>query len=426
MHVPSAHHTPYSSSPESTDMQDQHGDLSQYIQQHNLLAPLHGFRYLLHAIDTAGLQSEVSSHPDFPSGRTVSIRKILQAQLSSQARAKFSEFGTSLSETFTAMMALKLLGSALGNAATPLIRTAASARMQQVPRYRFFSRPEALAPDIDCTAVSLVGLYDVGAIDRNELRLGAEELLRSAAAESLSSGQNRAFGKENGQLIHGVFKVYWDDDLLDRSELRGCKHDPTCVANALHAVFFAARHAGLRLHGVTRVVEVREDGSRVTSTIDRRVIIERNLAYLASCLDRSTFADGTRYYPSPDAFLCFASELVRDFPREAEPLRGPLLEALSVRWHTENTDGNDPANTGSPINLAMRIVAAQNVGVRESVLQSAKDTLRGMQCESGAWAAGAFFKLGSMKYYFGSEAMTTIFAVRALLGHHSLYDDSIQ
>lgn len=384
----------------------------------DLNAALQGFHRLVASIGAKGVQSWVSPCPNFPASCSSSTEDVLHAQLPPQARHKFTAFGGQ-PENFTSFLALKLFGPVLGDAARALVAWAQDKRLPCLPRYHFFADPNAIAADTDSTGVALVGLYQGGALPRRTLREGAEELLKSAALESLPAEENRAFGKDNGELIEGVFKVYWDDGTQDG---RGRKHDPTCVANALHAVLLAAREAHLRLDGPILLGELGAGGRWLFKALDRRVIIERNIEYLMRCLDRKVLATGTRYYPSPDAFLCFASMLVGDFPDEMARLRGPLLEALSARWRLPCTRAADPSNPRTAINLAMRIIAAQNLGVGEGVVQREKASLVRMQCPDGAWPAEALFKLGSMRYYFGSEAMTTMFAVRALMGPGDVSD----
>lgn len=381
----------------------------------NLVAALQGFRRLVESIGPKGVQSWVSPYPNFPASCSSSTEAVLHAQLPPQARRKFAAFGGQ-PENFTSFLALKLFGPLLGEAARPLIDWVHDKRLPSLPRYHFFADPDGIAADTDCTGVALVGLYQSGALPRRTLREGAEELLRSAALESLPAERNHAYGKENGELIEGVFKVYWDDGTQGG---RGRKHDPTCVANALHAVLLAAREANLCMDGPILAAELGAGGRRRVHELDRRCIIERNIEYLMRCLDPHVLATGTRYYPSPDAFLCFASMLVEDFPDETTRLRAPLLEALDARWRLPCTRAADPSNPCTAINLAMRIIAAQNLGVREGAVQREKANLVRTQSPAGAWPAEALFKLGSMRYYFGSEAMTTMFAVRALLGPYS-------
>lgn len=384
-----------------------------FSHQGKLMAMADGTRFLLDAIGPTGVQSWVSPEPDFPAAQSARLDAVLNGPLSPLAREKFAAFGGQ-PETFTTFLALKLFGALVGESARPLVEWARDKRLASAPRYHFFADPAAIAADTDCTGVALVGLFQAGAITRRVLREGAEEILKSAAAESLPAEQNRAYGKNNGELIEGVFKVYWDDGVQDGR--RGRKHDPACVANALHAVLLAARHAKLRLKGTVQVEELRDDGTRVVKELDRGVIVARNVQYLMRCLDRGVLATGTRYYPSPDAFLCFASMLVTAFPDQTTCLRGPLLEALSMRWHQPPARIAHPADPCTAINLAMRISAAQNLGVRENAIQRETAHLVHMQRSNGAWPAAALFKLGSLRYYFGSDAMTTMFALRALLG----------
>lgn len=393
------------------------GTQPRFSHEGKLLAEVAGARFLFDAIGPTGVQSCVSPDPDFPASCSSSTEAVLQGALPPLAREKFAAFGGQ-PENFTTFLALKLFGAMVGASARPLIEWAQDKRLAQAPRYHFFADPGAIAADTDCTGVALVGLYQAGAITRRTLREGAEEILKSAATESLPSGRNRSHGKNNGELIEGVFKVYWDDGMQDGS--RGRKHDPACVANALHAVLLAARQANLRLDGTIAAEELQSDGTRLVKELDRGYIVERNVQYLMRCLDRHVLASGTRYYPSPDALLCFASMLVTSFPEHTLCLRAPLLEALSMRWRRPATRAADPANPCSAINLAMRIIAAQNLGVREDAIQREAAQLASMQRESGAWPAAALFKLGSLRYYFGSEAMTTMFALRALLGPYGV------
>jgi hypothetical protein len=388
-----------------------------FSYERKVLAAVEGARFLLESIGPTGVQSCVSPEPDFPASRSSSTEAVLQGALSPLARQKFAAFGGQ-PENFTTFLALKLFGASVGESARPLVEWALDKRLEAAPRYHFFADPGAIAADTDCTGVALVGLYQAGAITRRTLREGAEEILESAALESLSAEQNRSHEKNNGELIEGVFKVYWDDSMQDGR--RGRKHDPACVANALHAVLLAARHAKLPLEGPVQIEELRADGTRLVKELDRGFIIERNVQYLMRCLDRHVLTSGTRYYPSPDAFLCFASMLVACFPDQTMCLRAPLLEALSVRWHQIPTRAADPANPCTAINLAMRVIAAQNLGVREDAIQREIAHLMHMQREGGAWPAAALFKLGSLRFYFGSEAMTTMFALRALLGPYAV------
>lgn len=386
----------------------------------NLVAALRGFRRLVECIEPVGLQSWVAPSATFPAASTVAMPDLLAAPLPPAARRKFAAFGDRQAETFTSFLALKLFGPILGQTAAPIVDWARVHHLERVRRYHFFASPGAIAADTDCTGVALVGLHRVGALAAHHLHQGAEQIMQSAALESLSASENRTHGKDNGELVEGVFKVYWDDEV--QAGTRGRKHDPSCVANALHAVFLAAKRVGFSLRGPMVASERRDHGGLYSRCIDRAFVIERNIDYLLCCLDQQGFALGTRYYPSPDAFLCFASALVRDFPERVACLRAPLLGALGMRWYAPATSAEDPANPASPINLAMRIIAAQNLGVRPAAIFREKARLLQMQLPSGGWPAAALFKLGSLSYYFGSESMSTVFALRALLGPFATSD----
>ncbi len=123
------------------------------------------------------------------------------------------------------------------------------------------------------------------------------------------------------------------------------------------------------------------------------------------CLTNFLLSDeyllGTRYYPSPDAFLYFASRLVRDFPGPRDELQDPLRERLAARRGTDT-----PC-----FERALRVAACANVG-----LEAVEDLLvvASARRQDGSWPASSFFRYGKTPRYFGSDTLSTAVGAQAL------------
>ena len=129
------------------------------------------------------------------------------------------------------------------------------------------------------------------------------------------------------------------------------------------------------------------------------VVETRN--FLFDVFEHGWCKNGTRYYPSQDAVLYFLARLVHYFPEEYEAFR-PILYA-----HIKERLGQ----IGSPMQIAHRTIAAIWLGM------SVEDEIRqlvAMQNLNGMWTADAFFRFGRKEKYFGSEVLTTAFALKAL------------
>jgi hypothetical protein len=155
---------------------------------------------------------------------------------------------------------------------------------------------------------------------------------------------------------------------------RAGRIDPCALVNALHLVHRAGREAAAR----------------------------PSLDAVYEFLVSGAYERGTRYYPSGDTFLYFLSRLLRDFERTHERFLAPLHAQLTRRFGAP----------GTTLERATRVSAADNVGLfdREDLQQLVHD-----QRSDGSWPPGAFFKYGRATRFFGSEAVTTAFALRALV-----------
>ncbi|MEU3958846.1 hypothetical protein AB0F42_03265 [Streptomyces buecherae] len=275
-------------------------------------------------------------------------------------------------EAFTAMLALAHLPQQLPESArhlpAVLARQIESSRWHD--RYRFFPEVRQFAADTDCTAVATAALYERRMLPRTRLRRHAREL-RRAHAPALP----------HDQALHPLaVMVYWDDGAEPQAPPRGHKQDAVVCCNVLYTLLLADTDTG------------RETDSVGRATLD---LVHDHLA-------SGRYLSGTRYYPSPYAFLHVASRLCRLSPICAERLGTRLNHACDVA---------DPPRT--PLDLALLITAAENLGQTRRQGRC-RDGLAAMQLPDGSWPAQPYFRLGRRPVYFGSAHLTTLFALRAL------------
>ncbi|QIS23502.1 hypothetical protein [Nocardia terpenica] len=280
-------------------------------------------------------------------------------------------------ESFTAMLALALLprpdvlGTDDGQRLAAVVN-----RCRERRRFRFFIEANGFPPDTDCTAVAAMGLYRHEQISPGDLVEFAQELLLAATPASRC--------RDNAPVTFfmppGVPMVYW----LDCDESHRFKYDAVACANVL------------------RVVREAQDLG-----LDDRHLGKAATQYLVDHLDSGRYLAGTRYYPGPEAFLYAASNLCT-----WSDLRAVLAPRL--RRVLDHLEAEPDANVPS-LNLAMRIIAADNLGVTARQ-EHRRDALAARPATDGSWPAATYYKLGRFPVYFGSAALTTLFAVRALGG----------
>jgi len=287
--------------------------------------------------------------------------------------------------------------------------------------YHFFTSLR-FACDIDCTGVAAKARLVMGDIDLlsprgvQELRRITDRILRSAAICDLPGEANRSHGKDNGPLRRNVFKVYVDDHQVQGAEMdRGLKNNPVAVANALIPVLIELSTGNRQLDEVIPLREYPGEGQNVrTGRATVAEIVAMNVAYVTGYFLSGDWQQGCRYYGSPDAFLCFYTELIREFEELAKMFGIPalLVDAIDER---RRSNGQGIADPTSSLNLSLRAIAAGNLGVDRSC---EIEQLLYQQGRDGGWSDfGALYALGSNKgprIYFGSTAQTTAFAIRAL------------
>jgi hypothetical protein len=302
--------------------------------------------------------------------------------ISSVRAAVLSGFGIDVgfdcsAEAFSAMHALGLLAPVrdlAGDQTGALARQVALSRWGY--RYRFFPDVCEFAADTDCTSVAVWGLVQHGLLTRAQQDMFARELaLATADRPSSPAG---AHG--------GVMLVYWDDGAEARAPARGRKHDPVVCANALSALHQIWGH----------------DDDVMAATVE----------YLALAAGSGRCLAGTRYYPSADALLHAASRLCALCGTCAGQLARPLRAAVEHR-HALSLGGSGGPG-GDSLGLALRTLAAENLAMH-SGQESRRSLLAARQRQDGSWPAAAYYRMGRVPLYFGSEHLTTLFALRALI-----------
>ena len=214
----------------------------------------------------------------------------------------------------------------------------------------FFYDHKRLEADIDCTAVAYALL----------LRLGHLPKRLPGIVDRLLANVNE----------DGIIEVY-----AQPAGERAGRVDACVLVNALYL-----------LYAVERASEAAPSEALVYQTLKQG-------AYLA----------GSRYYPSPDAFLYFLSRLVRDFVDARKQFGGLLMEALFSRRKLR----------GATVDLSMRSGAMDNVHMN---VEKMREIISGTQTHDGRWGAAPLFKYGRSEVFFGSDALSTALSVQALAG----------
>ncbi len=253
-------------------------------------------------------------------------------------------------EIFTAMLVSDLLrklplDTEIENRLLDQIRS----KMTESGLFYFFEDHAILPADVDCASVGLAILARAGRISPAVLTTGLDRILANTNRD-------------------GIIEVYIDPSADRRGIL-----DPVVCANALY------------------LATMRDRDREAAKTND----------YVYRMLEEQSCAQGTRYYPSEDTFLCRIARLVKDYPVRFARFREPLQRRLTRRMGT----------TSSPLEMAQRIIAASRLDLP---VATEKQRLAMLQTADGSWPADGYFRYGRSRIFFGSKALTTAFALRAL------------
>jgi hypothetical protein len=221
--------------------------------------------------------------------------------------------------------------------------------------FHFFKDHARLPADADTTAMGLSVLLQAGA----------------PVTERAHRTLDRILANTNSQ---GVVETYFDPT----GERAGII-DPVVCVNVLYLAHQLGREREL------------------VATLD----------YVHQTIVDGSYLAGTRYYHSPDTFLYFAARLVRQFPQVHWVLFRPLRAALRDRQ----------ATTSHPLDLAQRVIAANWLGLPLGLdgADESRELVESQELD-GCWPSDSMFRYGRKQIYFGSRALTSAFAIRALQG----------
>jgi hypothetical protein len=187
-------------------------------------------------------------------------------------------------------------------------------------------------------------------------------------------------GQANLHIVHQVVDRILDtvnEDGIIQVYFPPCGHrsyvDPVVGVNALYLIALLGRE---------------KEAQKTEDYIFEHI---RTQAYLA----------GTRYYPSPDIFLYFLARLINKFSYFRERFGDQLRQSLKTRI----------GHTQLPLDLAARVITAKVAGISN---KTDEDGLIRSKNGCDGWPADAFFRFGTRHGFFGCEALTTAFAIKAL------------
>ncbi|KAF7168772.1 hypothetical protein CNMCM5623_001665 [Aspergillus felis] len=143
---------------------------------------------------------------------------------------------------------------------------------------------------------------------------------------------------------------------------------------------------------------------RLFYTYGRGADLPLTLQWVYDVLEHRAHLHGTRYYPSPEVFLYFVSQLCR-FSKKVPTLQ--MLEKLLTDRLNERIQVK-----ADSLALAMRILACLSVGMSQVEVDVRE--LLAMQSEDGSWEPGSFYRFGSTKMNVGNRGLTTALAIRAV------------
>ncbi|WP_331730233.1 hypothetical protein OHV05_36015 (plasmid) [Kitasatospora sp. NBC_00070] len=366
---------------ESVREKEPSGQIPEFVQ----LAAERAARYLSLSVGDGGAPSaELTLDPGFGTSFSGNdARAVLRERFGIDPGFELS------GEAFSAMVTLMLQPPPEDRAGrrrvARLVSQIETARWKN--RYRFFPHANGFPADTDCTGMAAGALYGRGLLSAASLDACVRDLLQATAPTTALPGQARP--SDDTILVPAVPLVYWEDDTEPGTGRRGRKHDAVACANALHTVQLSN--------------SVAAQAAEFTGASHR---------YLADHLASGRYLDGTRYYPSPDAFLYALSRLCARFPTSARVLSNPLHQAFSEREATASAEAL-ASRTSSALDIALRTLTADNLSRTDGQAER-RLLLAQAQRGDGSWPACSYYRMGRFPVYFGSSYLTTVFALQAL------------
>lgn len=249
-------------------------------------------------------------------------------------------------ELFTALgIASRLCDVRDAQALADAISAALAARVAGEDRVHFFLDRDRLPADVDCTAVAYLVMLDTGRCVEADAHRALDRIAANVDAR-------------------GVVATYFEPD----GERAGIVDAVVCI-NAI----------------------------RLADRLGRLGDVHASWDHVREVLATGAYLAGTRYYPSPDAFLDGLARLV-DLPAAPRSeLRSAIVARLGASEH--------------PLDLAQRVTSARRVGVDAT---ADRERLAAQARPDGTWPADGWFCYGRSRHWFGSAALTTAFALGAL------------
>jgi hypothetical protein len=340
-----------------------------------------GAAYLVGQIEKQGM----------PSAMVTVDRSFRQCFTGRQAREKIlSQLGIDIgldmgNESYSAMLALLLLPTDVGHDVIASLEQEIG-RCGQQGRFRFLADANSYPVDTDSTGVVAAALYRHGLYSRTELIASAQQVLLAAATADATSGDDAS------PQHRGVPTVYWADSPVPGPGHHKRVYDAFACANSLYTLKLA-QQCGLA---------------------DPDGVIDATTQYLVDHLVSGRYLQGTRYYPSPDTLLWGVSRLCAHFDDSRAALSDAVVHGLRERTAALS---DEPDQAAGALDLAQRIIAADNVGeFTHDQQEQHRALLAARQNADGSWPAEPFYTMGRYPVYFGSAALTTLFAITALHG----------
>ena len=135
--------------------------------------------------------------------------------------------------------------------------------------------------------------------------------------------------------------------------------------------------------------------------LGREKELEKSESWIYEIIKTNEYLNGSRYYNSPNAFLFALIRIINKFKSFDVKFKEQLYMSIKQSIGKEEY----------PIDIAMVVIVAKSLGINSDIDQK---KLIDMQNDDGSWPADALFRFGSKEKYFGSKALTTAYAIRAL------------
>jgi hypothetical protein len=217
----------------------------------------------------------------------------------------------------------------------------------------FFEDRSLWPPDADCTAIILSLLLESNQIKKSSVMKAAEIIARNTDQD-------------------GIVRAF-----IDSTEHKAV--DPCVCANVLYF---------MELIGTSKKVKKTE-------------------TFLLEYLSTGKYLNGTRYYPSPYTFLYFVGRLL-SFPRTRK-----IFES-QIQIQLQNIMENGNLNELNALDLSKFLIVSKWSNFYLKDVGNHLLHLISMSKDS-RWPAVAFFSFGSKSLYFGSDSLTTAFAIGTLI-----------